>query len=98
MSSTPARPPRRPPLQLPIEQSVRCPRGGTVPIEHCYACSLLQGTLSGEYPRILCAYPEAQPALRPARRTVPVGPGRAVSRSPQRRRPDLIFTSDWPDD
>jgi hypothetical protein len=30
---------------------VKCPHGGTVPIEHC--CALLQGTLGGEVPRIL---------------------------------------------
>lgn len=87
----------RRPLHLPIEPYVRCPRAGMVPVERCFGCNLLQGTLSGDHPEILCAYPVGEPALR---RTVAMGPGAGRRAPAERGRPpkDLIFERDWPDE
>lgn len=89
--------PDRRPLHLPIEPYVRCPRAGMIPVERCFGCNLLQGTLSGDRPEILCAYSAAEPALR---RAVAVGPGRARSSPPARDRAtgDLVFDRDWPEE
>jgi hypothetical protein len=46
-----------------VEGYVRCPRSGLVPLARCEACDLLQGTLRTERLEVLCAYPEAHPAL-----------------------------------
>jgi len=83
------------PLRLAIEPHVRCPRGGLVPVERCFGCDLLQGTLAGDRPAVLCAYSEVRPALQ--RRTVAVGPGRPHARV-ERARAGLIFDRDWPDE
>lgn len=87
----------RRPLRLPIEPHVRCPRAGMVPVERCFACNLLQGTLSGDRPEILCAYPVDEPALR---RAVAMGPGtgRRAAVGHDRSGSDVIFERDWPED
>jgi hypothetical protein len=56
-------PPPVQPLRLQIERYVHCPRGGLVRVERCADCELMQGTLLGERPELLCAYPEPAPAL-----------------------------------
>jgi len=102
--------PGRRPLRLPIEHYVHCPRGELVSVERCAGCGLLQGTLLGDRPEILCAYPETVPALRQqppeaathasrprGRGMLPVGPGRPTRRA-VRPSGELIFESDWPDD
>ena len=64
MRSRPGAVPHVRPLHLAVERYVRCPRGGLVRVERCAACDLMQGTLIENGPQILCAYPEAVPAIR----------------------------------
>ena len=52
------------PLRLAVERYVHCPLSGMVHVERCAGCSLMQGSLIGERPQILCAYPEPTPALQ----------------------------------
>ncbi len=93
--SSPVRADRRP-MRLAIEPYVRCPRAGMVPVERCFACDLLQGTLSGDHPEILCAFSEMEPALR---RRIAVGRGPDPGRAETIQRTDgPIFERDWPDE
>ncbi len=86
----------RRPMHLTMEQYVRCPRAGMVSVERCFGCDLLQGTLSGDHPEILCAWSEREPALR---RHIAVGPGRDRDRAETVCRTDgPIFESDWPEE
>lgn len=92
----------RRPLHLAVEPYVRCPRGGLAPLARCEACDLMQGTVSGGRLEVLCAYPEAVPALRFARSSseagrvaLPVNEGADDAASPPEA---LVFDADWPED